>query len=414
MQKHECSHRSWINPRLKEPAGRFLLSFVIVIFMVGCTSLFEREVRKPEDALVRLRKGQFPQLLDDVDPASLRQAVQGSIDYFRSLPQDRPIVFGPDKYTASHMVTTLETFLAFLEEAHSKEDLERLVSTQFNIYRSVGRGWRRQVLFTGYYEPIVEGSLTQDERHPFPLYRKPDELITAWLGKFNPKFQGERVIGRLDGSELIPFYTRQEIDGEGVLADRGYEIAWLSDRIDRFFLQIQGSGMVRLDDGALVRVNYAAANGRPYRSIGKLLIDRGEVSREEMSMQRIRSYLDDHPEQLEEILSHNPSYVFFRIAERGPLGNISVPLTGGRSIATDSRLFPKGALAFIVSEKPVIDEKGKILRWEPFSRFVVNQDTGGAIRGPARVDLFWGEGKTAEIAAGHMKQMGKLFFLVKK
>jgi membrane-bound lytic murein transglycosylase A len=172
--------------------------------------------------------------------------------------------------------------------------------------------------------------------------------------------------------------------------------------------------MVRLDDGALVRVNYAAANGRPYRSIGKLLIDRGEVSREEMSMQRIRSYLDDHPEQLEEILSHNPSYVFFRIAERGPLGNISVPLTGGRSIATDSRLFPKGALAFIVSEKPVIDEKGKILRWEPFSRFVVNQDTGGAIRGPARVDLFWGEGKIAEIAAGHMKQMGKLFFLVKK
>ena len=131
-------------------------------------------------------------------------------------------------------------------------------------------------------------------------------------------------------------------------------------------------------------------------------------------MQRIRSYLNDHPEEVTEVLFHDPSYTFFRIAEEGPLGNIRVPLTSGRSIATDSRLFPKGGLAFVITEKPVIGGGGEITEWKRFSRFVVNQDTGGEIRGPARVDLFWGEGEIAEISAGHMKQKGKLFFLMKK
>ncbi|NIS59538.1 MAG: hypothetical protein GTO13_02200 [Proteobacteria bacterium] len=138
------------------------------------------------------------------------------------------------------------------------------------------------------------------------------------------------------------------------------------------------------------------------------------MNRKEMSMQRIRSYIQSHPENMDEILFHDPSYVFFRVVERGPLGNINIPLTTGRSIATDSRLFPKGALAFIMTEKPVIDENGEITEWNPFSRFVVNQDTGGAIRGPGRVDLFWGEGEVAEISAGNMKQKGKLFFLMEK
>jgi membrane-bound lytic murein transglycosylase A len=138
------------------------------------------------------------------------------------------------------------------------------------------------------------------------------------------------------------------------------------------------------------------------------------VARDEMSMQRIRSYLRDHPERVDEILFHDPSYTFFRVVKEGPLGSINVPLTTGRSIATDTRLFPRGTLAFIITEKPVIDENGKITEWKRFSRFVVNQDTGGAIRGPARVDLFWGEGEAAEISAGNMKQKGKLFFLMEK
>ncbi len=380
----------------------------------GCAILGVREVREPKDALVPLKAGRSPRFLDDLDPSSLKTAVQGSIQYFRSLPQDQSVTFGPDAYTTSQLAASLEAFLALVDEARSPEELDHLVSSRFRVYQSVGRGWRREVLFTGYYEPIVEGSLTPDEHHPYPLYRTPDERIEVRLGEFSPRLEGQTIIGRLEGQRLVPFYTREEIDGEAVLEGRGHEIVWLTDRIDRYFLQIQGSGLVRLKDGTYLRVNYAAANGRPYRSIGKLLIDRGEVTRKEMSMQRIRSYLHDHPEKVEEVLFHDPSYTFFRLVEQGPLGNINIPLTTGRSVATDSRLFPKGGLAFIITEKPVINEMGEIIEWKRFSRFVVNQDTGGAIRGPAKVDLFWGEGEAAEISAGNMKQKGKLFFLTTK
>jgi len=401
--------------RMVKRFGRFFSALLVALVLLsGCTALRIREVRRPEDALVRLKASRFPRFLDDLDKASLKEALQGSIRYFRSLPQDRLLVLGPDTYTVADAVSSLEAFLGLLEEARTPEEVDRLVASRFQVYQSVGHGWGRRVLFTGYYEPVVEGSLVRDEGHPYPLYRKPDELVTVRLGMFSPRFEGERIMGRLEGDRLVPFYTRAQIDGEGVLEGRGYEIVWLRDKIDRYFLQIQGSGFVRLQDGRCLRVNYDAANGRPYRSIGRLLIDRGKIPRKEMSMQRIRSYLRDNPREVDEVLFHDPSYTFFRVVERGPLGNINVPLTTGRSIATDSRLFPKGGLAFVITEKPVMDEKGDIVEWKPFSRFVVNQDTGGAIRGPARVDLFWGEGEVAAVSAGHMKQRGKLFFLMKR
>jgi membrane-bound lytic murein transglycosylase A len=375
-----------------------------------------RGVRGPEGALVRLRPGWLPRFSDDLDKEPLKTAVHESLRYFRSLPRDREVIFGRDRYPVSRVVSSLEAFLLVLDEALTPEDLERLVSTRFLVYQSVGRGWRRRVLFTGYYAPVVAGSLTPDARFQYPLYKRPDELIEVRLDLFSPRFGGQRIIGRLEDRRLVPFYTREEIDGQGLLEGRGYEVVWVADRIERYFLQIQGSGIVQLTDGRYLRVNYGGANGRPYRSIGRLLIDREELTREEMSMQRIRSYLQDHPEKMDEILFHDPSYTFFRLVEgeSGPVGNIGVSLTMGRSIATDWRLFPKGGLAFIITEKPVVDDRGEVSGWERLSRFVVNQDTGGAIRGPARVDLFWGEGEAAGMSAGPMKQRGKLFFLIEK
>jgi len=396
---------------LTEPGRLICLVLLILFILSGCGP---REVQEPSQALFRLPQGRIPPLLDDLDSVSLEKCVQGSIQYFQSLPQDRLVVYGPDSYPVSHIVSSLETFLDILKKAKSPEELNRLVSSMFHVYQSVGRGWKRQVLFTGYYEPVVDGSLIQDAAHPYPLYRRPDDLVEVRLGLFNPRFEGERIIGRLEGQKLVPYYTREEIDGKGALRGRGFEIAWISNRVDRHFLQIQGSGLVRMSDGTYLRVNYDAGNGRPYRSIGRFLMEQGKMSGKNMSMQGIRSYLDAHPEQLDGVLFHDPSYVFFRIVDTGPLGNIDVPLTGGRSIATDARLFPKGGLAFIVTKKPVINERCEITEWKPFSRFVVNQDTGGAIRGPARADLFWGEGEIAEISAGHMKQEGKLFFLAAK
>jgi membrane-bound lytic murein transglycosylase A len=178
-------------------------------------------------------------------------------------------------------------------------------------------------------------------------------------------------------------------------------------------LQVQGSGKVDLGDGNILSALYDGANGRPYKSIGKYLIDTGVLAKENMSMQAIRKYLRSHPDALIEVLNQNPSYVFFRLDTGPSLGNIGVALTPGRSIATDSKLFPKGALGFIVAQKPVI-ENGSITAWEPFTRFVLNQDTGGAIKGPGRVDIFFGQGRDAELTAGNLQHEGELYFLVRK
>jgi len=234
------------------------------------------------------------------------------------------------------------------------------------------------------------------------------------LGVFRPRFQGERIIARIDGRNLIPYYTRNDIAEGKVLEGRNLEIAWLTDPLDIAILQIQGSGIIRLPNGETVRVGYSASNGQPYRSIGRFMIDRGYIEPDDLSLQRIKSYLKDHPDVKDEVLNYNPSYVFFRLLDNGPFGNIAVPLTPGRSLALDDRLFPKGALVYIRCQKPIMGKDGNITGWTPFCRFLLNQDTGGVIKGTGRADIFWGSDPYAELAAGHFKHQGELFFLVKK
>jgi membrane-bound lytic murein transglycosylase A len=224
----------------------------------------------------------------------------------------------------------------------------------------------------------------------------------------------ERVVGRVQGEQFLPYFTRRQIDEDGSLRGRSLEIAWVADPVELFFLHIQGSGIIRLPDGTELNVGYAAQNGWPYRSIGRLLIDRGKMTREEVSMQRLRRYLNDHPDEQSEILAYNESYVFFRVNPVGPLGSLGVPVTAGRSIATDSRLFPKGALALIQTEIPILDGGGRLIGWRPVSRFVVNQDTGGAIRGLQRADIYFGTGSAAAGLGGYMNRPGKMFFLILK
>jgi membrane-bound lytic murein transglycosylase A len=224
----------------------------------------------------------------------------------------------------------------------------------------------------------------------------------------------DKIFGRVEGEQFLPHYSRREIDETGSLSGQGLEIAWVEDPIDLYFLHIQGSGVIQLPDGRQLRVGYAGQNGRPYRSVGRLLIERGKIPREEMSMQRLRQYLNDHPQERDEIFAYNESYIFFRVNEEGPLGSLEVPVTEGRSIATDGRLFPKGALALMQTEVPIIGDAGRLTGWRPVARFVLNQDTGGAIRGLRRADYFFGTGDQAGELAGYMNRQGKLFFLVLK
>jgi membrane-bound lytic murein transglycosylase A len=351
---------------------------------------------------------------DDLSRELLVQAVQNSLLYYERLPEDRLFKFGPEEVPVSRMKRTLETFLALLAESHSWTELADSVREKFIVYRSVGRNVEQEVLFTGYYEPTIQGSLTQDDHYRLPIYGVPDDLLKIDLGLFGAQYQGTRLVGRTEGNRVVPYYSRDDIEFDGKLAGQGYELVWVADPVERFFLRIQGSGRIRLINGEYVRLGYAAKNGRPWGPIGRLLIEKGLIPKEAMSMQAIRRYLKQHPEEMAEIFSYDPSYVFFSKVEGGPFGNIAVPLTPGRSVATDSTLFPKGALAFIECQKPVFAKDGVILGWAPFGRYVLNQDTGGAIRGPGRVDLFWGSGPFGRIAAGHLKHPGALYFLLVK
>jgi membrane-bound lytic murein transglycosylase A len=355
-------------------------------------------------------KGQPPGLVspaisDDLDRESLRSALERSISYLEKLPPERVVGEQPRRFTAGEVLASLLAFKQLLDRQDCPDCWKDNFTDQFDLIPSSADPDLETVLFTGYYQPVIEGSLVPTPEYAYPIYAMPADLIVTASSSSSGK-----TVGRLDGGNLVPYYSRREIDQLGLLRGRGYEIAWVKNPIDLFFLHIQGSGILHLEDGQRLLIGYAGGNGRPYRSIGRLLIDQGKIPQEEMSMQRLRKYLLDYPEEQSEIFSYNESYVFFRFLEEGPLGSLEVPLTPGRSLATDSRLFPKGALAFIITEKPIVDAN-QLVGWQPFARFVLNQDTGGAIRGPQRADLYFGAGPEAEAGAGYMNRPGKLYFL---
>jgi membrane-bound lytic murein transglycosylase A len=261
---------------------------------------------------------------------------------------------------------------------------------------------------------VIEGSLVRTEEYRYPVYGKPADFVIAEQVSLSPKAVVQKLVGRVNGEQFLPYYSRREIDELAALSGRGLEIAWVKDPVEVFFLHIQGSGIIRLPDGRRLGVGYAAQNGWPYRSIGRLLIDNGKVSKEEMSMQWLRRYLVENPSERSEIFAYNESYVFFRVLQGGALGSLEVPITDGRTIATDSRLFPKGALVWIQTEIPVVGRSGELAGWRPIMRFMLNQDTGGAIRGLQRADIYFGTGDEAGELAGYMNRSGKMFFLVLK
>ena len=389
-----------------------VLTAALAFLLAGCPVPIKKI---PEElALVRKSIFSYPNFSDDLAFDGLEHSILKSIEYLQKVPADRIYQLGPDRIDAAHLMKSLQYFLDFIRTNPSNRELKKFIRSHYTVYQSIGRDQKGEVLFTGYYEPHLSGRLTPDEEFRFPIYALPDDILKIDLSAFGDKYKGVTIVGRYTGETVVPYYDRREIDEEDVLMGKAEPLAWLQDPVDLFFLQIQGSGKVFLDTGEVINVHYHGSNGRPYRSIGTLLIEEQKIPKEEMSMQKIRAYLNDHPDEMATVFNYNPSYVFFKLESEGPLGYISVLLTPGRSIALDRRIFPPAALAFIQTEKPVVDSSGQIDSWTDFSRFVLNQDTGGAIRGPGRADLFWGNGPYAEIAAGHLAHTGKLYFLVLK
>ncbi|MBC8024817.1 MAG: MltA domain-containing protein [Steroidobacteraceae bacterium] len=278
--------------------------------------------------------------------------------------------------------------------------------TPYRVVRMTGRKRDTNGLVTGYYEPLLRGSRERAEPFTTPLYRRPDDLLVVDLAALYPELKGKRVRGRLDGNKVVPFYSRaQTREAPGL---RGYEIVWIDDALDAFLLEVQGSGRVKLSTGETIRLQYADQNGQPYRSIGRYLADQGVMNLEDVTMPAIRAWLAANPARAREVLDSNPSVVFFAESALddpsiGPKGALGVPLTTGRSIAVDPAVVALGAPVFLSTSYPSTGL--------PLQRLVVAQDTGGAIRGPVRADLFFGFGDEAGALAGTMKQDGEMWIL---
>ncbi|HUO43972.1 MAG TPA: murein transglycosylase A [Burkholderiales bacterium] len=292
----------------------------------------------------------------------------------------------------------------------SSAGLRQFFELNFTPYQVINGDGSDSGLITGYYEPLLRGSRTQSKRYRYPIYAAPDDLLTIDLSDAYPELKSMRLRGRLDaaGRRIVPYYDRAQIeDGAAPLANK--EIVWVDDSIDLFFLQIQGSGRVKLDSGETIRVGYADQNGYPYRSIGRRLVDLGELPLEKASMEGIRDWADRNPDKLRELLDYNASYVFFRelpvnADATGPIGALGVALTPQRSLAVDTRAVPLGAPVFLATTWPNSTR--------PLKQLMLAQDTGGAIRGGVRADFFWGFGGQAAFQAGSMRQSGKMWVLL--
>lgn len=259
-------------------------------------------------------------------------------------------------------------------------------------------------LITGYYEALLTGSL-EPAPGRVPLYGVPDDLLVLDLATLYPDLKGKRLRGRLDGRTVKPYWSRADIAAGKASLDSKV-LAWADNAVDAFFLEVQGSGRLQLEDGRLLRLGYADQNGHPYKSIGRWLVDQGELTLDQASMQSIRAWAESHPERLQDMLNANPSFVFFRVmdnAEGGAIGALNLPLTDGASIAVDPKFIPLGSPVYLATTRP--DNQ------QPLTRLMHAQDTGGAIRGPVRADFFWGFGHDAGALAGRMKQEGRLWLL---
>jgi membrane-bound lytic murein transglycosylase A len=293
----------------------------------------------------------------------------------------------------------------------SESRVRRFFETAFTPHAIIEADGRAEGLVTGYYEPLIRGSRQPDARNRVPVWGAPSDMLTIDLGSVYPELAHLRLRGRIENNKVVPYWSRAEIEaGISPQTQAQKPLLWVADAVEFFFLQTQGSGRVELPDGRHVRIGYADQNGHPYRSIGRVLIERGELKASEASMQGIQAWARRHPDRLRALLDVNPSYVFFRElpdnrdAASGPLGALGVPLTAERSIAVDARYIPLGAPVWLATTRP--DSK------TPLNRLMLAQDTGSAIKGGARADFFWGFGAAAGQQAGRMKQSGRMWVLL--
>ena len=405
--------------------GSFICALFSLLLYVSC----ERppEIPSPESMEP---VSVVPEMDDDIFPEGLKEAIGSSVETL-SKKKDHSLRFGRREVSGRDYALSLAHLLEKLEEGATREAFMEEIRRNFDLYGFPGKPEGR-ILVTSYFSPVLSASEKRTPMHSQPLYRAPGDLVKVRMDRFFGEFErfsfmeDDRVARAKFGSlfgrvvsagegrppELVPYYSRREIDSGRRLAGRNLEIAWV-DSVDAFFLHVQGSGKIRFSDGKEISVGYSAQNGHDYVAIGKFLFD--VIPEEKMSLWAIENHLRSlsYPE-MRKILYENPSYIFFRELRGKPRASFGTEVVDGRTVATDDVFFPRGAVGFMEFEAPVFDgpAAAEPSGWKPVSRMVANHDAGGAIKGPRRVDLFWGEGKDASRHAGVMKNWGRLFCLV--
>lgn len=373
------------------------LGFILLLLLAACVSKVPPVVDVP-----------VPPSVQEVEPLLLVDwaQVDGWLDDDLSVPLQ---VFQQSCQALSQRIRWQRVCGEALKfDPVGKQQARDFFETFFQPFQVRNEDGSEQGLITGYYGPELPGSRVPTDKYRYPLYGQPEDLLIVDLDEIYPELSNYRLRGRVVGNRVVPYFERGEIDdGKNPLA--GHEMFWVEDPVELFFLHIQGSGRIRLPDGELVMVNYANQNGHRYRSIGKLLLDRNAMTRDQMSMQNIRRWVNENPAAGKKLLSENPSYVFFRelpASFTSPPGALGVPLTAQRSLAVDPRTIPLGAPVFLATTFPGSGD--------PLRQLMVAQDTGGAIKGQVRADFFWGMGEDAGSLAGRMKQDGRLWLLLPK
>lgn len=401
---------------------RVALLLLCGLFLVSCAQQSEKGL-----GLELLEHAAWPVLVDEYGAESLLSAIKRQLLWFES-QQSYEWKVGKFHFDGPRIKATLTRFRDLYSElGENRSALRSALQREFQMYRFKFDG-RSDVLITGYYAPILKGTIHREGTYQYPLYGTPDDMVFVDSSTFNPKMlskgpqsRSARIPARVSNGEVVAYFSRKEIDGQNALAGRGLELVYLNDYFDAFTFHIQGGGFVKLQSGELMKLNFSAQNGLPYQSIGRMLVDNGSIPQNKISMQALAAWFKAHPQDLYEICYQNPSYVFYetdgkryaQIApELFPKGALGFPVTTRRSIATDKRYFPGGALAFIRGHQQSGEQDGGSNSARPFSAFVIDQDTGGAIR-KNHIDWFTGTGEVAQFDAGSLRDdTGEVFFLI--
>lgn len=386
------------------------------LLLAGCNKKNEMQPFQPEKkdydkplapgqmALQKVGEGDYPDFgagFDSMDRRYLEESVRNSLHFLAKKSSRKYFPY----LDVSHdrAVASLQAFLNALRTARTGAELNEIIRRDFEVYRSLGYDGNGTMFFTGYYCPIFDGRKERGGAFQYPIYRRPKDLVMDSEGMA----QGRRT----PSGGLVPYYTRRDIEEQGVL--RGTEIAWLKDPFEAYVVTVQGSAKLRLADGSLYELGYAGNNGHEYQSVGRKLIADGVLRSDELSLQNLIRYFRQHPEKVHEYMWINPRYVFFQERAGGPFGSLNEPVTPYYSIATDKSVFPRACLAFMTTALPAAGQDGTVSQYR-YSGFTLDQDTGGAIRAAGRADVFMGIGPRAESVAGRVGAEGQLYYIFLK